>query len=78
MWLLNAISKELEWFVDEDRPRYAILSYAWGDEEVTFQDRKQSWAARMKSLKACPKILETCRLARKDRCRYVWIDTWYA
>lgn len=40
MWLLEASTYKLKWFLEDDRSHggYAILSHTWGDDEVSFQD----------------------------------------
>ncbi len=72
MRLLNIETLKLETFYGFDIPEYAILSHTWGPEEVTFQDlttdilqEKEGWG----------KILGTIKEAKKQGCKYVWIDT---
>ena len=38
MRLLNARTKKLEEFFDNEIPPYAILSHTWGQNEVRFKD----------------------------------------
>ncbi|KJY00606.1 hypothetical protein TI39_contig321g00009 [Zymoseptoria brevis] len=75
MWLLNATTKQLEFFNEQDKyGRYAIFSHVWlsKDQEVTFQDvehgtydHKAGWA----------KVVNACRRALEDKLDYCWIDT---
>jgi hypothetical protein len=38
MWLVNCNTLKLEYFMGSNIPKYAILSYTWEEEEVTFQE----------------------------------------
>ena len=72
MWLLDTRTLELHDFIGEKIPRYAILSYTWDDEEISFQD------VRMKGPAAIPrfhKIRRCCELAHSQYYYHVWIDT---
>jgi hypothetical protein len=73
MRLLNVNSLELEEFIGDSVPAYAILSHTWTTEEVTFQD----WAdpSTRQKKKGYSKILGACRQARLDRLKYIWVDT---
>jgi len=72
MRLLNVDTKELEEYDAYPRPKYAILSHTWGENEVTFQDIHQSHALSMTGYE---KIEYLCDQARKDDLQYAWIDT---
>jgi hypothetical protein len=73
MRLLNVNSLELEEFIGDSVPKYAILSHTWATEEVTFQD----WAspATREKKKGYSKILGACWQARRDQLQYLWVDT---
>jgi hypothetical protein len=61
-------------FVEDDMPRYAILSHTWGPDgdEVTFKDFMESTG----SSKAGYDKLRFCgEQAKKDDLRYFWVDT---
>jgi tetratricopeptide (TPR) repeat protein len=61
-------------FVEDDMPRYAILSHTWGldGDEVTFKDLMESTG----SSKAGYDKLRFCgEQAKKDDLRYFWVDT---
>jgi hypothetical protein len=74
MWLLNASTRRLEYFIngDELRGKYAILSHTWDNEEVTF-DEIHSPEARQKA--GYRKIEYSCIQILKDRLTHVWVDT---
>lgn len=74
MRLINVETKCLELFYRDPTEPYAILSHTWGkeDSELSFQD--------MQRLDKCDygrrlKLDRSCRLARQDGIKYVWIDT---
>jgi hypothetical protein len=73
MRLLNVNSLELEEFIGDSVPQYAILSHTWTTEEVTFQ----GWTNRStrQKKKRYSKILGACRQARVDLLQYIWVDT---
>jgi tetratricopeptide (TPR) repeat protein len=61
-------------FVEDDMPRYAILSHTWGPDgdEVTFKDLMESTG----NSKAGYDKLRFCgEQAKKDDLRYFWVDT---
>ncbi|KAJ2902776.1 hypothetical protein MKZ38_000130 [Zalerion maritima] len=72
MRLLNVHTTELEYFLGDCTPPYAILSHTWGKEEVTLQDVT---AGRARELLGFAKIWHCCRVAMSDGLDYVWIDT---
>lgn len=72
MWLINAVTLQLEDFSLKPKPRYAILSHTWGDEEVTFRDMANPRRHRMKGFF---KISQTCKLALDRGLFYAWVDT---
>jgi len=75
MRLLHTKSFELEVFLGNNTPPYAILSHTWGKEEVLFEHvngglkpgttKKLGWA----------KVRYSCAEAASDGYEYVWIDT---
>ncbi|KAH8588571.1 heterokaryon incompatibility protein-domain-containing protein, partial [Bisporella sp. PMI_857] len=73
MRLINARTLRLDEFYDNAIPRYAILSHAWGDGEVSFQEWQDPTKASKKSGYA--KIKGACRQALKDGLEYLWVDT---
>ncbi|KAI1653546.1 HET-domain-containing protein [Daldinia decipiens] len=75
MRLLNVASFRLEEFIGEKRPRYAILSHTWGDEEVLFQDIQNHECSMWKQKRGFKKVEDSCRRAKLDRYEYIWIDT---
>ncbi|KAH8688390.1 heterokaryon incompatibility protein-domain-containing protein [Ilyonectria robusta] len=73
MRLINTTTFELEEYFGSNIPKYAILSHAWGNEEVSFQD----WANPTRRIAKAGylKIDSACRQARGDRLGYLWVDT---
>lgn len=72
MRLLNVQTLELEQFLGNNTPPYAILSHTWGVEEVTFHDLSSS---KYQHLQGFKKIQGCCKICRQEGYRYVWIDT---
>jgi hypothetical protein len=72
MWLIETKSLELEYFVGDNIPDYAILSHTWGDGEVTFQDWQDFRKASKKT--GFAKIKSACAQARADGLDYIWVD----
>lgn len=64
----------LQHFHDPDsRPRYAILSHTWGDDELLYDDViNKKYQTNWKGYR---KVIGCCALARQQQLRYVWIDT---
>ncbi|KAF5681560.1 beta transducin [Fusarium denticulatum] len=73
MRLINTKTLELHEFFDENTPPYAILSHAWGDQEVTFQDWQNRQQVKRKG--GYWKILKACNEALKHRLEWLWVDT---
>lgn len=73
MRLLNANNLQIEDFIGDGVPPYAILSHRWTTDEVTFQDWRDIQGASLKS--GFAKIQGTCAQALRDGLEYVWIDT---
>lgn len=73
MRLLHTTNLTVEEFIDENTPRYAILSHTWEDGEITLQDIE---TGRAEGKEGYTKVKDCCTYARdKDRFAYVWIDT---
>lgn len=76
MRLLNSHSLELQSFEDERKaPPYAILSYTWGDREVTIDEVGGPRFSNDAMSQGVWKILKCAEQARKDGFDYVWVDT---
>ncbi|KAG7059539.1 HET domain-containing protein [Colletotrichum scovillei] len=74
MRLINTATLELEEFIDHTRtPPYAILSHAWQDGEVSFQE----WNHRETRIgkKGFLKVESFCRLTSQDGYTHAWVDT---
>ncbi|KAI3334307.1 heterokaryon incompatibility protein-domain-containing protein [Ustulina deusta] len=72
MCLLNVETHQLEEFLRDRIPPYAILSHAWGEEEVTFQDLQHPSHGKK------PRIRQNCtdmRFDTRDGVKWVWVDT---
>ena len=74
MRLLHTSSFELEEFLDERRPPYAILSHTWSGKEISFDDLSYRREAAMQ-MEAFTKIEQCCKKAALEGYQYVWIDT---
>ena len=74
MWLLDANTRKLEYFINEREMhnKYAILSHTWEKDEVTF-DNIQGDATTGKA--GYQKILFTCEQVKKNKLDYAWVDT---
>ncbi|KAI8631719.1 heterokaryon incompatibility protein-domain-containing protein [Xylariaceae sp. FL1651] len=84
MRLIHTRTKELQWFWDNERPRYAILSHTWGptSEEVTLQEfqaiqRPQNYSSIDSILlkSGYQKIQEFCNTADGLGFNWGWVDT---
>ncbi|KAI0191622.1 HET-domain-containing protein [Astrocystis sublimbata] len=73
-----------EWFNEQERPRYAILSHTWGktSEEVTFQELEALLSsdpripiAPILSKPGYRKIQEFCSEADRMGLEWAWVDT---
>ncbi|KAH8668770.1 heterokaryon incompatibility protein-domain-containing protein [Xylariales sp. PMI_506] len=73
MWLINTATLELEYVLNHESVRYAILSHTWEDGEVSFQEFQDLDKARKKA--GFDKIFKTCEIARAHNCSYAWVDT---
>ncbi|RSM12841.1 hypothetical protein CEP52_002235 [Fusarium oligoseptatum] len=75
MHLLNTTSLQLEYFMGNDIPSYAILSHRWEDEEILFEDVQTDQWPRRNRKKGVDKVKGACIRARGDNFEYIWIDT---
>ncbi|KAI1269067.1 heterokaryon incompatibility protein-domain-containing protein [Xylariaceae sp. FL1019] len=73
MKLLNTSTQQLKEFFGKDRPRYAILSHTWGEEEISYEDVTKpdnDWHNK----RGASKVLKFCELAKSKDYEWVWID----
>ncbi|KAI1327800.1 HET-domain-containing protein [Xylariaceae sp. FL0255] len=76
MWLLNVHTLKLKAYLStKDRPKYAILSHTWGEEEVLFSHVENLETPDLEKLKGYTKVKSSCLQARKDAYEWIWIDT---
>ncbi|KAK0634092.1 heterokaryon incompatibility protein-domain-containing protein, partial [Immersiella caudata] len=59
-------------FAGDGIPRYAILSHAWGDSEITLRDVE---AGRGRGKAGHEKVEKCCDRAKADGFDYAWVDT---
>ncbi|KAF5020976.1 hypothetical protein F66182_6988 [Fusarium sp. NRRL 66182] len=73
MRLINVETLELESFIGDKTPPYAILSHRWGsdEEEVSFDDMKTGNTKKS----GMEKVMRCCAQAKEDKINYAWIDT---
>jgi hypothetical protein len=73
MWLINCQTLDLEYVVDHQDTKYAILSHTWETaEEVQFEEFQTGKATEKRGWQ---KIRKVCQLALKDGCSFAWVDT---
>ncbi|KAI1203540.1 HET-domain-containing protein [Nemania serpens] len=72
MYLLNVATRQLQEFVGDRIPPYAILSHTWGKDEVLFQDLQDP---SHKEKLGYTKIEGCCQEAIRDALKFVWVDT---
>ncbi|KAK5660200.1 hypothetical protein OQA88_13671 [Cercophora sp. LCS_1] len=75
MWLINNLTKQLEFIQNPKRGSYAILSHTWGDEEITFQQCQDGRIPTGRAGQGIEKVLKTCELALARDLQYSWVDT---
>ncbi|KXT08484.1 hypothetical protein AC579_4427 [Pseudocercospora musae] len=90
MRLINTATGRLQDFDDSSRPRYAVLSHTWGDQETPYLDflfltselpANALGAVQVllrnpsKDTEGFRKIQECCQLARNRGLEWLWIDT---
>lgn len=73
MRLINTKTLELQEFFNKNTPPYAILSHAWGDQEVTFQEWQNCQKDSSKT--GYLKILKACKEALKHKLDWLWVNT---
>lgn len=79
--LINCQTMELEEFIGNIVPTYAILSHTWGHQEVSFAQYSPVLALSMKipggstSEEGYKKVTLACKQALRDGYRYAWVDT---
>ncbi|KAK4445735.1 thermophilic desulfurizing enzyme family protein [Podospora aff. communis PSN243] len=56
-------------------PEYAILSHRWEDEEVLYENIRNGITPQVEAMKGFSKVVGSCRLARREGYKYIWIDT---
>ncbi|KAI0458483.1 HET-domain-containing protein [Xylaria acuta] len=72
MHLLNVYTRQLQEFIGDRIPPYAILSHTWGEDEVLFQDLS---TPGHKKKPGYQKIEGCCQQAILDGFEFVWVDT---
>ena len=72
LWLNADGNLSLTEFLENDIPKYAILSHRWEAEEVTFADLMNSTG---KNKAGYGKIQFCGEQARRDGLKYFWVDT---
>jgi hypothetical protein len=75
MRLLNARTHEFHVVLDPKKPKYAILSHTWEDDEVLFEHIRSTSKPEWSAKKGFFKIRKTCEQALLDGCDFVWVDT---
>ncbi|EEU35568.1 uncharacterized protein NECHADRAFT_17698, partial [Fusarium vanettenii 77-13-4] len=79
MRLLHTKNLEFVSFIGtpiEERPRYAILSHTWKDDEFLFEEARNGIRQQSrKPRRGLRKILNACKRARQDNLDYIWVDT---
>jgi len=63
---------EVETYLDNDIPPYAILSHTWGDGELTFQDVE---AGQGQAKPGFEKLQRCCAYAKANGFDHIWNDT---
>ncbi|KAK4187329.1 heterokaryon incompatibility protein-domain-containing protein, partial [Podospora australis] len=84
MWLIETYTWKLRFFHNPPE-KYAILSHAWAEEELTFQEFRslegvggalaEQEARRIRNKKGFKKIQQCCHLALSNNLRLAWVDT---
>ncbi|KAI0856496.1 heterokaryon incompatibility protein-domain-containing protein [Xylaria cubensis] len=75
MRLLDTTTLKLKAFIGDEKPKYAILSHTWGDDEVLFEDLQHKSIKRWKDKSGADKVLKSCEICVKHGIAYIWIDT---
>jgi len=72
MRLINVKTGLFEEFIGRGKPKYAILSHTWEEEEVSFTAMSDPSRNYKKGYR---KIEMTCRMASEAGLGYAWVDT---
>ncbi|KAJ8128534.1 hypothetical protein O1611_g5099 [Lasiodiplodia mahajangana] len=72
MRLLNVRTRQLQEFIGDAIPPYAILSHTWGEDEVSFEDLSDPEHTKKLGHK---KIEGCCQQAIVEGFEFVWVDT---
>ncbi|OTA61478.1 HET-domain-containing protein [Hypoxylon sp. EC38] len=82
MRLINAHTKKMRWFGDEQREPYAILSHRWGSDEITLKEfdlingHVDNGSSHPSTSKAGYRKIEgCCEKAKENGIDWVWVDT---
>lgn len=75
MRLLNASTYEFHVVLGPRKPKYAILSHTWENDEVLYEDMRDTPKSDWSAKKGYFKIKKACAQALQDGCDFVWIDT---
>ncbi|KAK6073224.1 HET domain-containing protein [Seiridium cupressi] len=73
MWLIKTDTLKLKNVINPEPGSCAILSHTWREEEISFQDFRDTDKA--KAMMDFGKIKKTCELALDRDIPYAWIDT---
>lgn len=76
MRLLNTDNGLMRDFLDDDIPKYVILSHTWeSDQEVSFRQWEDRKTADIRDKSGFAKIKSFCAQAARDGFEWVWVDT---
>ncbi|KAL6914916.1 hypothetical protein FSST1_012676 [Fusarium sambucinum] len=73
MRLIHVETMKMRQFSERQIPEYAILSHRWGEDkdEVSFSDMTKGSSKKV----GMAKVLGCCKQAKKDKIKYIWIDS---
>ncbi|KAI0549931.1 HET-domain-containing protein [Xylaria curta] len=74
MRLLDTTTLKLRTFKDDEKPRYAILSHTWGDDEVLFEDIQYKSIEQWMNKAGSYKVIKSAQICAKHGIAYIWID----
>ncbi|KAK9780544.1 putative Heterokaryon incompatibility protein-domain-containing protein [Seiridium cardinale] len=75
MHLLNTRTPKLETFLGRGKPKYAILSHTWGNDEVLYEDVRNSPVSVWSKKAGGSKVQRSAGTALKNDLYYIWVDT---
>lgn len=82
MRFINTASLEMRNFAIDDAPPYAVLSYIWGDEEMSFHElqemregKYESQEGRERKRQGYDKIRQFCKAAQRAGIAWAWLDS---